>query len=341
MNITFMLGNGFDLNLNLKTGYKDFYKYYIENTKEDIISRSIKDDYELWADLELGLGILLGKIDESQIEEFLDCKANLESYLTDYLSKESARFSIVDENKFSEEFTEKLVNFSNEFCTEDKNKFKSIVYKTAEKINYHFITFNYTTILDRMVDLVNSKKERFTTHSTSSSSYVDVLCKPHHIHGTLDGEDLILCVDNPSQISNEAFRIDRRITDYMIKSNVNSALGERKIETAKEIIDKSRYVCLFGLSIGDTDSTWWKYLVEWLNKSDDNRLVLFVRDDSMVHRSGSEKIRVRDKNRFSFGQKSDCNTEELYDKIKDKIIVIRNSEIFTYKNIATEEKSNA
>ena len=54
MNITFMIGNGFDLNLNLKTGYKDFYKYYIENTKEDIISKSIKNNYELWADLELG-----------------------------------------------------------------------------------------------------------------------------------------------------------------------------------------------------------------------------------------------------------------------------------------------
>lgn len=28
MNVTFLLGNGFDLNLGLSTSYKDFYSYY-------------------------------------------------------------------------------------------------------------------------------------------------------------------------------------------------------------------------------------------------------------------------------------------------------------------------
>lgn len=245
MNITFMIGNGFDLNLNLKTGYKDFYKYYIENTKEDIISKSIEKDYELWADLELGLGLLLNKINESQIDEFLDSKANLEVLLTEYLTKESAKFSITDENKFTEEFIKKIVNFSDGFCTEDKNQLKGLVSKTPEAINYNFITFNYTTILDKMVEVVKGKNDKFTTHVSGSTRYTDVLCDPHHIHGTLNGEDLILCVDNPSQIDNEIFRTDRRITDYMIKTNVNKALGERKIETAKAIIDNSKYIYVY------------------------------------------------------------------------------------------------
>lgn len=340
MNITFMIGNGFDL---LKTGYKDFYKYYIERTKDDnddIISRSVEKNYELWADLELGLGRFLKDIDATQIDDFLDSKANLESILTDYLAKESAKFNIADENKFVEEFTNKIVNFTEEFCTEDKNQFKNIVSKTAEIINYRFITFNYTTVLDKMIELVKSKNEKFTTHATSSTRYTDALCTPHHIHGTLDGEDLILCVDNPSQIDNEKFQTDRRITDYMIKTNVNKALGERKVETAKEIIDKSKYICLFGLSIGDTDCTWWKYLVEWLNKSDDNRLVLFVREDSKIQRSGGEKIRLRDKNREFFGSRSCCTDAKLYDKIRDKIIIVLNSKIFTYESIAAEDQTN-
>ena len=340
MNITFMIGNGFDLNLNLKTSYKDFYKYYMENTKEDIISRSIKNNYDLWADLELGLGHMLKDIAESQIDEFLDSKANLESLLTDYLTKESAKLTITDENKFSNEFKNKIVNFLDGFCTEDKNQLKSLFSKTTEVINYRFITFNYTTILDKMIELVKTKNNPFTTHVAGSARYTDILCNPHHIHGTLDGEDLILCVDNPSQIDNEAFKTDRRITDYMIKTNVNMALGERKVEIAKEIIDKSQYICLFGLSIGDTDSTWWKYLVEWLNKSDNHRLVLFVRDDSKIQRSGAEKIRVRDKNRAFFGSRSYCTNEELYDRIRDKIIIVSNSEIFTYQNIITEENED-
>lgn len=338
-----MIGNGFDLNLNLKTSYKDFYNYYTAKTKDDIddiISISIKNNYELWADLELGLGLLLKDIDETQIDSFLDSKANLESILTDYLTKENDKFNIADENKFVEEFTNKIVNFTEGFCTEDKNQFKNIVSKTTEAINYRFITFNYTTVLDKMIELVKSKNDKFTSHVGGATRYTDVLWTPHHIHGTLDGEDLILCVDNPSQINNEKFQTDRRITDYMIKTNVNKALGERKVETAKEIIDKSKYICLFGLSIGDTDCTWWKYLVEWLNRSDSNRLVLFIRDNSKVQRSGAEKIRLRDKNRAFFGNRSYCTDAKLYDKIRDKIIIVRNSQIFTYKNIAVEENSN-
>lgn len=341
MNITFMIGNGFDLNLNLKTGYKSFYEYYIKKIeKDDIISSSIKNNYELWADLELGLGSLLKNIDESQIDEFLDSKANLEALLTTYLTEESSKFSIVDEDKFSKEFANKILKFSDGFCTEDKNKLNNVISNTREAIDYRFITFNYTNILDKMIESVKAKNEVFSTHVASATRYHDVLWSPHHIHGTLDGEDLILCVDNPSQIDNEAFQNDRRITDYMIKTNVNRALGERKTEIAKGIIDKSRYICLFGLSIGDTDCTWWKYLVEWLNKSDDNRLVLFVRDDSKVQRSGAEKIRLRDKNRANFGSRSCCTDDKAYDKIRDKIIVVRNSKIFTFKNITTEDKVN-
>lgn len=152
MNITFMIGNGFDLNLNLKTGYKDFYKYYIERTKDDnddIISRSVEKNYELWADLELGLGRFLKDIDATQIDDFLDSKANLESILTDYLAKESAKFNIADENKFVEEFTNKIVNFTEEFCTEDKNQFKNIVSKTAEIISHRRYLQTSVGIFDR------------------------------------------------------------------------------------------------------------------------------------------------------------------------------------------------
>lgn len=31
MNVTFFLGNGFDININLKTRYKDFYPFFMEN----------------------------------------------------------------------------------------------------------------------------------------------------------------------------------------------------------------------------------------------------------------------------------------------------------------------
>ena len=47
MNITFFIGNGFDLNLGLKTGYKSFYEYYTKACPEDMLSKAISADYEL------------------------------------------------------------------------------------------------------------------------------------------------------------------------------------------------------------------------------------------------------------------------------------------------------
>lgn len=76
MNITFLIGNGFDLNLNLNTRYTDFYKYYIKNDPKDLLSESIKEDYEMWSDLEVGLGEFLKDIDESQIKNFLTAKVH-------------------------------------------------------------------------------------------------------------------------------------------------------------------------------------------------------------------------------------------------------------------------
>lgn len=41
MNITFILGNGFDLNLNLQTDYKSFYNFYIGLPNKGKYSASI------------------------------------------------------------------------------------------------------------------------------------------------------------------------------------------------------------------------------------------------------------------------------------------------------------
>ena len=39
MNITFLIGNGFDINLGLKTRYTNFYPYYLEKYPEEMIAK--------------------------------------------------------------------------------------------------------------------------------------------------------------------------------------------------------------------------------------------------------------------------------------------------------------
>ena len=44
MNVTYIIGNGFDLNLGLKTSYKDFYACYIEQYPSIHDEDKVKDN---------------------------------------------------------------------------------------------------------------------------------------------------------------------------------------------------------------------------------------------------------------------------------------------------------
>ena len=47
MNVTFMIGNGFDLGIGLRTAYSDFYKVYCKtNSKDSPEVRKFKSELE-------------------------------------------------------------------------------------------------------------------------------------------------------------------------------------------------------------------------------------------------------------------------------------------------------
>ena len=59
MNVTLILGNGFDLNMGLPTAYSDFYKYYmlVDSPRLTyLIKQGIGEKPQTWADLEKSLG---------------------------------------------------------------------------------------------------------------------------------------------------------------------------------------------------------------------------------------------------------------------------------------------
>lgn len=61
MNITFLIGNGFDINIGLKTRYQNFYDYLKDSgnmkklTSELNEKSNVDFDKVMWSDLELGL----------------------------------------------------------------------------------------------------------------------------------------------------------------------------------------------------------------------------------------------------------------------------------------------
>ena len=339
MNVTFFIGNGFDLNLGLKTGYKSFYKYYTQACPEDMLSKAISADYELWADLELGLGEYLAEIEDSQLDDFLDSKELLEGHLSLYLQNQMNRVQIKNKEEFVNEFIENVGGFYNEFSLFEQRAYKKFLNETGESLVYQFISFNYTDTLDRLIKSFLSSKKPIASHACRGTGYNDTVAAPIHIHG--DVNSIILGLNDETQIKNESFLSNGDLMNYIIKERVNNALGELRIETVKRTMENSKYICVFGMSIGDTDNMWWVAIIEWLLKDPSRKLVLYVRDGSAIQSVSSQKsIRLMTQKRKHLLNKKQSLDDAQVENIRNRIIIVKNPKIFSFKSVEVKEESN-
>lgn len=332
MNITFLIGNGFDINLGLKTRYSDFYDYYISKNHKDLISNDISKSYENWADLEKALGVFLKKISPLQAEMFLNSKGTLEEDLEEYLKKEQKRLDVAHGKKeiLACNFVERIVQLDSEFSGKDKNEFQSWKRTIAASIKYQFITFNYTDSLAWIL-AGHGSGTPMGKHNSGSTMFQDILGEIIHIHGTVD-KNLILGLDDQNQIENLLMRNDNRITDYIIKPTMNDLLGEQRNEKVKKVLSESGYICVYGMSFGDTDRTWWKEIVSWLSEQETHRAILFVYDSRGYSASAQQKLRKIKKWKEFFLSQADT-PPELAVRIEKQMVVIVNSEIFKFDEI--------
>lgn len=328
MNITFLIGNGFDINLGLKTRYTDFYPFYLSKEHCDLLSNAISDNYKRWADLEIALGQFLSELTFDDVDEFLDSKGVLENDLAEYLRSEEQCFKLSDKTPCSD-FSKKLAEFYKEFSAKDQTEYTSWQKSINGPIRYQFISFNYTDALDRIV--FQAKTQAFPgTHTSSNTRYQDELGDILHIHGTLTN-NLILGINDVTQIANPLLHDKNGLTDYIVKPTVNASLGERQTESAKRIIDSSDYVCIYGMSLGDTDMLWWEYLLSWLSGKSSRRLVLYVHGGQTGNPSGQQKLRQIDKWKNIFFQKANATNDII--KTRSQIIVLIQSGIFDLPNL--------
>ena len=325
MNITFMIGNGFDLQLGLKTRYIDFYNYYIAKNNNDMIAKSINENYDLWSDLEVGLGEFTSTLSNNDIESFLDSKRNLEKHLISYLRNEENSY-IVDNNA-AKAFRNGIISLSNYLPDNIKNRYNRMISLLGNSFSYKFISFNYTKVLDQLIEITQNDFKPFSSHVSNNTGYNDKIVTPIHVHGNLKS-GLIIGVNDETQIKNKALQKDTSLTDYMIKPKLNDYSANNINSIIKNTIDESEFIFIFGLSMGRTDDYWWSYLVKWLTMSNDHTLVIFAHEPDILMASAQEVLRLN--NRFRkmiLGKRNDINNNTK-DSLRENIIVVPNSDIF-------------
>jgi hypothetical protein len=317
MNILHILGNGFDKNLGLKTGYEDFYKYYKEVDNIDPIIKKLKEDIDWdidnWSDLEIALGKYSKELNKGDFEKVY---TDLVNNLCDHLDKQIELFQ---ESNYDNSKMFSYLAFSADYLEyKDKKELQEFITNKKEEVIVDVITLNYTKTLEKI--LIKFNTPRYYHYSRDGVSYVLGIIK--HIHGYTDNR-LILGVNDSEQILNEEFRTDLEIDDMFIKHKANSSQRHGVDAECYSIIEKADLFYIYGSSLGETDKYIWELLGKRLEEG--AKLVIFDRGSGLNSRFGHQLMRARSiiKDRF-------IELAGIDDKYRENIYVGLKTNIFKF-----------
>lgn len=338
MEITFLVGNGFDMAAGVNTSYSRFYEWYIRQKGsrscikmlKNMIKTDIESGGQYWADFEIGLGNFTEKFSPNETTDFLDCYDDAQEKLQEYLKNECAGKAYRPDAEEIKRARRAISTFYSGMDPESKEEMKSFF--DVDKQNnscIHFISFNYTDILDKYVKML-SEGPIDTWLYGSIPRKLTADSRVIHVHGYTDRYPII-GVNDESQVKNKDLLKSLVLRQTLIKANAVSAVGELWHSDAEAIINRSDVVCVFGMSLECTDAKWWGKLIEWLKGKEKRRLVLFwYKESGPSPVSIRQKIEldqeIKDKLMVYVGDK-----EEAKAAIYDRIRVCINTEIFPVK----------
>lgn len=329
MGVTFLIGNGFDLNLGMKTRYTDMYDSYIKSESKSTVIENFKKDlqkeehnhYANWSDFEMGMARYAKNFTDEN--EFIECIRDFKAHMVKWLKDEDDFFinKIISARSNSiNGLIQTLQNFHKGSTRNITYEIEDIIYKN-KYCPCSFITFNYTKILDEILNMV---PERFNMGGNTFDVDKNVV----HIHGSLD-YDVVLGVDNEKQIANN-FTLTQKTELAFIKPEFNNIFDYRRVDSAIDMINKSSVICAFGLSLGESDKTWLNILKEWLLMNDEHHLIYYVYDDNQIPLYNYDmKIEYEEAFKDKFFKKLKL-TDALIETIRNRVHIPVSYKIFDF-----------
>ncbi|MBC1435666.1 hypothetical protein HB848_09975 [Listeria rocourtiae] len=271
MEITFLVGNGFDKMHGLNTSYSQFYSWIssIGYDENNFLYNQIKADTERWSDFELQMGQATYEIADGSLtsEEFLLCLEKFSRDFKGYIEKEVSKFETPSiERTFSE--------FYSELDDQAQDKIKQTLqprgYKMGQgggktaltPITYNFINFNYTDTLAKSLEKVDwNCVSKGISNVVTGNQGINInaeLGKHIHIHETLTG-GMFLGVNDVSQLDKVKFNEVQ--LDILIKPRSIEEYDDGRIAEIEKILMDSSIIIVFGMSFGATDKKWWENII--------------------------------------------------------------------------------
>ncbi len=338
MNITFLVGNGFDVNLGLKTNYKDFYPVYIESNKnlseESCIKKfcnQIEADYDTWSDFERAFG----KHAKGTYQEIGEIIADFNDKFAEYLKVQCEQCDYGLEKQSESEMKAFVMEPYKFLERRDEQMLRDFYQARQKEIHtYNFISFNYTDTLDKL--LMEEARKSFPLNT---SGYANVYNPILHLHGSIEEGYIIIGIDSLEQFDAEEMKKNTRLGRHCVKNIINNQNGYRsKEEKFVQLVQNSNIICVYGMAFGETDRSRWTVIYEWLKKRKENKLIIFK------YNPGFDKL-----NRMSKGLLLDAidsardeylnilGFEDELEKMYEQVFVADSAKVLKFKLIANQE----
>lgn len=225
-NVLLVVGNGFDLCMGMKTGYKEFLK-----------SGFFEIGYEKYR-LNEGLFTYLDK--KNELENWIDVEAELGRFCTEYLYKfPSSNYKKIDKELHRE--YQSLCYCLNQYLKQESQKachvtrdnsalqlIEDIYQHTGMPVN--IITFNYTNTLEKL------KEFNICNH----------IGEVFYVHGSLNDDGTVFGVEDSVQLRKEHQFLYKSASNYK-KAN----------EFAKRLYSADT-IFFFGYSLGTSDHSYFE-----------------------------------------------------------------------------------
>ena len=340
MAVTFLIGNGFDLHMGMKTRYIDVYEGYIESESKnyciakfkELLKEDAPNEFTNWADFEQKMGESTDKFSSEQ--DFVDCVRDFKEYLAKHLEIEEKNFlekiEPINNKSISNEMKHSLTGFYKSLINRDRIFISSQI---RGRQSYNFVNFNYTSTLSKLLSCIELNQSELNEM---------VITTPFYIHGKLDS-GIVLGMDNEKQLNENCnYSFSLRIKRAFLKPFFNELFDPNKVNLVYDLIMRSSVICVYGLSFGQSDFKWVETIINWLKSSPSNQLVYFKYSNEEYNLWHKDLIMdVEDDYKDELLSRINYANHESINDLFDQVHIPVGFDIFNIKKIIIENEKSA
>lgn len=351
MVITYLIGNGFDINLGLHTKYKEFISEYVKSNTEDArvkvfkeaIRNDLETDVDLWKDAEMAFGEKTKDFCEelNPGRKYNTCEIDFCNSLAEYLNREQNRFKpeYYESNQILlKDIANSLIDVAKGLKKAPKDEVQSYLNDLPGGVQLNFMVFNYTFTIDFLLKKAKAfLGERYYRGTRTGNIIKDII----HPHGTIEG-DMVFGVNDRSQLAApEIFDNDQIDLSAIIKEETNKVNEENLEQESIKVLESSDLIYIYGMSLGETDKRWWERILKLMLSNNNLRLILALHSEPTRDVLNTAYLRKKEKVIKTFLSYGDNITEEERKSFSDRIYFDTTNKFEKLKDIVPSQVEEA